>query len=122
VGVEARIRAGVESKIRLRLIEALKQGRVQHEMLDGQINTCDLLQSGQVSVEEVIEFLKPSRGLRYEEKDHTSISGLKISLFRTNAARGGLPVSWYIKCYCLPKSEEEIWFVGVYSMLKRKGP
>ena len=27
------------SKIRAKIIEALKKGKVQHEMLDGQINT-----------------------------------------------------------------------------------
>lgn len=91
-------------------------------MLNGQVNSCDLFQSGQVSVEEVLEFFKPSRGLRYEEKPHPSIPDIKTITFKTNVSQGGLPVSWYVKCYCLPKGEDEAWFVGVYSMLKRKVP
>lgn len=91
-------------------------------MLDGKVNNCDLLQSGQVSTQEVLEFLKPSRGLKYEEAPHISIPDIKTMSFRTNVARGGLPVNWYVKCYCLPKNEEEVWFVGVYSTLKRKAP
>lgn len=111
---------GDKGEIRARIIAALKNGMVQHELRDGQVNGCDLFQSGQVSVEEVIEFFKPKRGLRYEEMSHSSIPNLKAMIFRTNVARGGLPVSWYVRCYCLPKDDKEIWFVGVYSTLKRK--
>lgn len=114
------MRARVELRIRLRLIEVLKQGRVQHEMLNGQISNCDLFQSGQVSPEEVIEFLKPSRGLRVKEFPHPTIPEIKTIVFKSNVSRGGLPVSWYVKCHCLPKDGDEIWFVGVYSTLKGK--
>jgi len=122
VGVEGRIRAQVGLRVRLKLIEALKQGGVQHEMLGGQVNNCDLFQSGQVSAEEAIEFLKPSRGLRLKEISHPSIPDIKTIIFQTNVSQGGLPVSWYVKCYCLPKDDGEIWFMGVYLTVKRKVP
>jgi hypothetical protein len=113
---------GIEGRIRARVIGALKEGKVQHEMLNGQVNSCDLFQSGQVSAEEVIEFLKPSRGLRFKEVPHPTIHDIKTIIFQPNVSRGGLPVSWYVKCHCLLKDDDEIWFVGVYSTLKRKTP
>ncbi|MDB5037558.1 MAG: hypothetical protein JWQ35_1086 [Bacteriovoracaceae bacterium] len=122
MGSDGRARTRIESKVRLRLIAALKNGKVQHEMLEGQVNSCDLLQSGAVSAREVIEFLKPSRGLKYEEVPHPFLSDVKTMIFKTNAACGGLPVSWYVKCYCLFKNREEVWFIGVHSASKRKVP
>jgi len=115
---------GNKGETRARLIKALKDGRVQHEMPSGKIIEEDLFQSGQVSAKEVIEFLRPSRGLRYEEVPHSSIAGLKSKIFRSNLGQGGLPVSWYVKCYCLSDdpsgSQEEVWFVSVYASSERK--
>lgn len=108
--------------MRARLVEALKSGRIQHETLDEMVTGRDLLQSGQVSVEEVIEFLKPSRGLKLEEIPHSLLPDVRTFIFRSQVARGGLPVSWYVKCYCLPESGEELWFVSVYSNSERKEP
>lgn len=108
--------------MRARLIAALKNGRIQSEMLNGCVDARDLLQSGQVSKEEVLEFLKLSRSVQYEETAHSFIPDIKTMIFRSHPTRGSFPVGWYVKCYCLPSEDEEIWFVSVYSTSERKTP
>lgn len=111
---------GNEGRIRTRIIEALQEGRVQHEMLTERVSKNELLQSGQVGVQEVLEFLKPSRGLRFETRPHPVFPKISTYIFRSDPTNGGLPVTWYVKCYCLSEAEEENWFVGVHLTPERK--
>ncbi|PIR22897.1 MAG: hypothetical protein COV44_05525 [Deltaproteobacteria bacterium CG11_big_fil_rev_8_21_14_0_20_45_16] len=89
-------------------------------MSENLISGRDLLQTGQVNVEEVIEFLKPECGLHCKRARHPILPKIQTATFRSDVSRGGLPVSWYVKCYCLFEGEEESWFVSVYSTLERK--
>lgn len=102
------------------MIAALRNGRVQHEMSENVVSGRDLLQSGQVHVEEVIEFLKPERGLHCKRATHPVLPDVQVVTFRSNVSRGGFPVSWYVKCYCLFEDDKESWFLSVYSTSERK--
>lgn len=104
---------------RLRVIEALKKGRTQHEMLKDEVSKIDLLKSGQVTAVEVIEFLNPRRGLTCKTVPHTTLPEITTYEYRSCPKQGGLPVSWYVKCYCLvdgrDEKKEELWFVNVFA-------
>jgi len=105
-----------ERGIRSRVIKALRQGKVQHEAIDGGVNEDDLLQSGQVSAEEVIDFLKLTRGMEHEEMIHPKMPHVRMNIFRSNIEAGGLNFDWYVKCYCLSEIVKEVWFVSVHSI------
>ncbi len=102
-----------------RVIEALKKGRTQHEMLKDEITKIDLLKSGQVTAIEVIEFLNPKRGVECRAVPHATLPEIITYEYRSCPKQGGLPVSWYVKCYCLiderDEKKQETWFVNVFA-------
>lgn len=90
--------------VREKAIECLKSGRIQHETdRAGNLDEKNLLVTGQISVEEVIQLLLSTKGTEFETSKHHIIRGLDVHIFR--------PKKWYIKCYFI---EPDIFFISVH--------
>lgn len=87
-------------------IDALKEGRVQAvERRD--LEEKNLLKTGKVTAEEVIELLKRTPGSRYRSFSHMDDSSVTIHVFEPSI----LGVDWHIKFYFL---EPGCYFISVH--------
>lgn len=82
------------------LIRALRAGSYQHE-LRGVVAGKNLLDTGEVSAEEVVSLLQCCRGDQYESSRYHYDSRVVVHIFHPR--KGG--VGWYVKCYILPAGE-----------------
>lgn len=90
--------------IRVKAIGCLKSGQIQHDTdRSGSIDEKNLLVTGQITVEEVIELIKRTKGGEFETSEHHYIKGLDVHVFK--------PSEWYIKCYFI---EPDIFFISVH--------
>lgn len=95
-------------KTRSAVVEKLKDGRIQHETTrSGNIDEKNLLLTGMVSVEEVINLINSTKGPDYSTSKHHLDDDVDVHVFRPKK-KG---VSWYIKCYMI---EPDIWFISVH--------
>lgn len=91
-----------------KVIEVLRQGRIQHETTrSGKIEEKNLLLVGLVRVEEVIELINGTKGTEYFTSKHHMDKSIEIHIFRPRKSGK----TWYIKCYLL---EPDIWFISVH--------
>ena len=92
--------------VRTSVIEKLKSGDIQHEAR-GSIDVKNLMSTGQVSTDEVIEYLKVCRGDQYSTMKHKDDNSVDVHVFKPVVEK----VEWYIKCYVL---EPDVWFISVH--------
>ncbi len=98
--------------VRHAAIEAILEGRIQHEVRN-QIDDKNLLLTGDVSPQQVVRLLQACRGTQYECSRHHQIRGLDVHVFKPEASLEvrGARVRWYIKLYLL---EPAVWFISVH--------
>jgi hypothetical protein len=75
-------------------IEALRDGRFEHEERD-QAEGKNLLATGEVSVDDVIGLLERCKGTQHESRPHHLDPEQQIDVFRPKLGT----VRWYIKTY-----------------------
>jgi hypothetical protein len=93
-------------KSRSAAIEALKEGRVQAvERRD--LNEKNLLKTGMVTPEDVIDLLKKTSGAKYRSVPHMDDASVTVHIFepRSNG------IDWHIKFYFL---EPDCYFISVH--------
>lgn len=90
--------------IRKRAIECLENGRIQHDTdRAGNIDEKNLLLTGQIKVDEVIELINKTKGTEFETVEHHTVKDLEVHIFK--------PSGWYIKCYFI---EPDVFFISVH--------
>lgn len=90
------------------VIKKLQEGRVQHETTrSGDIDEKNLLLTGKITVEEVIELINGTRGPGYSTSKHHLNKSIDVHVFKAKKGGG----EWYIKCYLI---EPDIWFISVH--------
>ena len=94
---------------RARLIDALKEGRYQHEARDAQ-DEKNLLAVGDVSAEEVIEILKACRGKLHKKEPHHCKADIEVHVFKS-IKKIGEWTQWFVRAYFI---EEDAWFISVH--------
>jgi hypothetical protein len=99
-------------KIRQEAIRAIEEGRIQHEARD-EVDEKNLLLTGELSAEQVVQLLKICRGTQYACSAHHLMRDIDVHVFKPygklNAAAVGK--QWYIKLYLL---EPDVWFISVH--------
>lgn len=94
--------------IKVEVVKKLQDGRIQHETSrSGDINEKNLLLTGAITVEEVIELVNSTKGDDYSTSKHHLDKSIDVHVFK--AKKSG--VSWYIKCYLI---EPDVWFISVH--------
>ena len=89
---------------RSKAIQCLSSGKIQHETdRSGNIEEKNLLVTGQVTVDEVIEQIQKTKGDEYESSSHHSVENVEVHIFK--------PKGWYIKCYFI---EPDVFFISVH--------
>lgn len=81
---------------RTRLIEALRSGRFAFEYEDIRSGK-NLLQTGDITPEFLIELLLRCNGAQYSDSPHHLDPSVLVHIFKPEAAK----VRWYVKCYFL---------------------
>lgn len=89
-------------QVKRAVIEALKDGRYQHEARND-INVKNLLATGEVTANEVIDLLRRSNGMQYEVSPHHSSSAFNVHIITVS--------TWYVKFYFL---DPDTWFISVH--------
>ncbi len=97
------------NEARAALIDALKEGRYQHEARDAQ-DEKNLLAVGDVSPQEVIEILKACRGKLHRKEPHYCIVATEVHVFKS-AKRIGQWTQWFVRAYFI---EQDAWFISVH--------
>lgn len=91
--------------VRSKAIGCLKSGKIQHDTdRSGKIDEKNLLATGQVTVDEVIEQLNKTKGTEYESSPHHTVENIEVHIFKPKSG-------WYIKCYFI---EPDIFFISVH--------
>lgn len=100
---------GIRSKVLL----ALKEGNIQHELRSGKIEEKNLLLSGPMTTTEVEVLLKSTRGTEFTESPHHLVPDVTVYIFKPSIRSAANPLSgrWYVKCYFL---EPDVWFISVH--------
>jgi hypothetical protein len=94
-------------------IEALRQGRIQHEARAGAIDEKNLLLTGDVTPEQVVRLLSACRGTQHSSGPHHQVSSIEVHVFRPEARLEATAPKerWYIKLYF---TEPDAWFISVH--------
>ena len=94
--------------VRSSVIEKLKEGRIQHDTTrSGDINEKNLLVTGQVSVDDVIELINATKGNGYSTSKHHLDKSIDVHVFEVKKHAA----NWYIKCYLI---DPDVWFISVH--------
>lgn len=94
--------------IRVEVIRKLQEGRILHETTrSGNIDEKNLLLTGKITVEEVIELIYATRGTGYSTSKHHLDMSIDVHIFRVKKGES----EWYIKCYLI---EPDLWFISVH--------
>jgi hypothetical protein len=94
--------------IRTEVIKKLQDGRIQHETTrSGDIDEKNLLLTGAITVEEVIELINATKGDDYSTSSHHLDKSIEVHVFRPKKSG----ISWYVKCYLI---EPDVWFISVH--------
>lgn len=97
---------------RHRVIRALRAGEYQHE-IRAVVEGKNLLDTGDVTADEVVLLLQRCRGDQYSSESHRAVSAVPVHIFRP-VERGA---QWYIKVYFLdvdPPDTEAAVFISVH--------
>lgn len=95
-------------------IDALQAGNVQHEARAGAIDDKNLLQTGDVTTQDVMRLLARCKGTQYSSAPHHQTHlNIEVHIFQPEMAlaSGQEKRRWYIKLYLL---ESDIWFISVH--------
>jgi len=87
------------------ILIALKNGEYQHEVRDDYI-TKNLLQTGEISAQDVINIINASCGTDHNSSSHHQVSKIDVHVIRKNG--------WYIKFYFVDDDGENAWFISVH--------
>lgn len=94
--------------IRVEVIRKLQEGRVLHETTrSGDIDEKNLLLTGKITVEEVIELIHATKGPGYSTSKHHLDRSIDVHIFKAKKGE----IEWYIKCYLI---EPDLWFISVH--------
>ncbi len=96
-------------EVRRATIQALRDGRFQHEER-AQAEGKNLLASGEVSVEEVIALLQRCRGDQHRSSTHHFDRTQVVHIFRPVDG----PARWYIKSYLVERDGIAAVFISVH--------
>lgn len=83
---------------------ALQNGDYQHEIRDDCIEK-NLLQTGQISANDVMNIILKSCGTDHESSPHYQISTIDVNIIKKDG--------WYIKFYFIDDGEDA-WFISVH--------
>ena len=89
--------------IKLKVLVALQTGNYQHQARSGAIDEKNLLQSGDVTAQEVIGFLGNCASHHHRSSPHHQIPGIEVHIIRKDA--------WYVKFYFL---DPDTFFISVH--------
>lgn len=105
-------------EVRRRVIQALKEGRIQHEAR-GNVDEKNLLLVGDITTEQVIHLLTPCKGTEYSTSPHHLLPEIKVHIFKPQASLyvGWKKEGWYVKLYFL---EPDVWFISVHRSMGAK--
>ncbi|MNK95737.1 hypothetical protein D3C87_1159860 [compost metagenome] len=93
-------------------IQALKEGRIQAvERKD--LKEKNLLKTGKVTSEEVIELLKKTSGSKYRNVPHMDDASVTVHIFEPRVRN----IDWHIKFYFL---EPDCYFISVHHSTKAR--
>ena len=99
---------------RRRAIEALRAGDIQHEAR-GDIDDKNLLETGEVSADEVVRLLNRCRGTQHSSSPHHTVASVEVHVFKpVDRDADGTETRWYIKLYFL---DPDTWFISVHRSL-----
>ena len=100
-------------EIRSKVLLALKEGNIQHELRSGKVEVKNLLLSGQMTTAEVELLLKSTRGTEFTKSPHHLVPDITVYVFKPSirSATHTLSGRWYVKCYFL---EPDVWFISVH--------
>jgi hypothetical protein len=90
-------------------IEALRDGRFQHEPRPYALDK-NLLATGDVSVDDVIYLLQRCRGTQFETRPHQDDPSQELNIFKPSWGR----TRWYIKSYLVEIDEITAVFISVH--------
>lgn len=94
--------------VRVAVIKKLEEGRIQHETTrSGDINEKNLLLTGRVTVDEVVEIIMATKGTGFTTSKLHGYDNIDVHIFE-HKKKG---INWYIKCYLI---EPDIWFISVH--------
>jgi len=88
------------------LIEALREGRFQHEAREAQEEK-NFVAVGDLTAEQVIEILKACVGRHYKWEWHHVLPRVEVHVFKGKKIIGSWK-QWFIRAYFL---EEDAWFI-----------
>ena len=88
------------------LINCLKAENYQHEDRSD-IESKNLLSTGEINAEEVIELAKACNGKNYETSKHHFLPNQEVHILIPTVAKQ----KWYIKFYFV---EPDVWFLSVH--------
>ncbi len=91
------------------LIEALKEGRYQHEARDAQEEK-NLLAVGDISPEQAIEILKSCRGKLHRKERHYCKADIEVHVFKA-AKKIANWNQWFVRAYFI---EGGAWFISFH--------
>lgn len=97
---------------RQRVMRALRAGDYQHE-IRAVVEGKNLLDTGDVTADEVVLLLQRCRGDQYSSEPHRAVSAVPVHIFRPVERR----TQWYIKVYFLdadPPDSEAAVFISVH--------
>jgi len=94
-------------EIKKLIIQCLEDGLVQHETRSGKIDEKNLLLTGKVTIEDVIQAIRSTKGDNFTRSKHHFDSSIEVYIFKPHTSGR----SWYIKCYLL---EPDVWFISVH--------
>ena len=92
--------------IKRQVIQCLVEGNILHEARDN-IDIKNLLEVGVISIEEVTEILKRSRGNQYNSSLHHMYQSIDVHVIKTRHKSE----EWYIKWYFI---EPDAVFISVH--------
>lgn len=84
------------------VLAALEIGNYQHAAR-GSIEVKNLLATGEVSVQQVIEIVRQCSGMHHCSSAHHSVASIEVHVLRR--------LGWYIKFYFI---EPDVWFISVH--------
>ena len=81
-------------EVKKQVLDCLENGLVEHEERDD-INVKNLLAVGQVSMDEVKEIIRMSRGNEHSHSPHHVVSSLEVNIIKTKHSGKYGYVKWY---------------------------
>jgi hypothetical protein len=95
------------SVIRKRILKCLDKDKFQHAQRNN-VDIKNLLATGAVSKDEIIEFIKKSNGALHESSPHHFIPDVLVHIIKNDV--------WYVKFYFLNFDDEDVSvFISVHN-------